>query len=129
MPSKKELQIYGSLINQHKPTIRSIIANMLFQYFEKKNRYRHPVDYDNISIEEKLKNGRLENSIAEEFSYFALVKDGIVEETIIVNDLLGELFRDSEVQIVEFLPYDINVVKDMQFDGENFLKNEEGATD
>lgn len=125
MPRKKEVEIYGSLISQHRPTIRSLIVSLLLQTLEKRTRYRNPVDNDNISIEEKrkLEEDTLKDQMSN-FSYFALIKDGDVEEIIVVNKKIGDLLGDSDVAIVEFDPSETDVRSGQKFDGKEFIIEE-----
>ena len=124
MPTKKELRLYGDLIYQHKPTIKSILWAFLLDLFERKKRYKHPVNKDNRSIIDELEINR---EVPIDFVHMALVQDGQVMEMIKTNEYVSKLLKSKKTKIVVFDPTQIIVEKGMRY-VDNTFTPDDGAT-
>lgn len=118
MPTKKELRLYGDLIYQHKPTVRTVVRKMLLDYFIKKNRNRRSPYIDNVPLEQVV----AENSAPPpEMQHFAIIKDGVVEEIIVVNQAIAEVLRYKRIKFVGFKPSSELVYRGMKFENNQFV--------
>lgn len=122
MATKKELRLYGDLVYQHKPTIKSILLTLLLDLLERRKRYKHPVNKDNISITEKLD---IPKEMDIEFVHMALIQDGVVMEMIKTNQYTSKLLRSKKTKIVVFDPTKIIVKKGMNYSEKTFTENNE----
>lgn len=128
MGTRKELKIYGDLLYQHKPTIRSIFLQLLIQYFAKKNRSRRPVNVNNVPLEQKIKEDNIFNLPDTQLNHFAIVSGGIVKEIIIVNPEISELLRKRGSKVVWFDQNTDPVEKGISFkDGKFIFKSSESV--
>lgn len=131
MATRKELKIYGDLLYQHKPTIRSILLQLLINYFAKRNRQRRPVNIDNVSLEQKIKEDNIFNLPEHKINHFAIVSNKVVEQVIIVNPEIAELLKKRGTKIIWFDQNTDPVEKGTQFVDGKFLFNfdkEDGDT-
>ncbi len=120
MPTKKELRLYGDLLYQHKPTIRTIVLKFLMDYFAKKNRYRKSPYINDTPIDDIV-----EKHIAmPEMSHFAIIKNNSVSEIIVVNPIIAETLRSKRIKFVEFSPTHELVYRGMEFKDGQFIKDE-----
>lgn len=124
MPTKKELKIYGDLINHYKPTIKTIIWNMILERFAKRNRYRRNPTQNDIPLQELVSK----QSSVPDFSQFALIQNGMVEEVIIVNQFIGDLLSKKKTKIVQFDPTSEPVGRGTRFVENKFVFDEETIT-
>lgn len=120
MPRNKELRLYGDLIYQHKPTIRTILWKMFLDYFAKKNRHRRSAYIDNRPLQAVVQ----EQLAMPEMSHFAIVKNNIVEEIIVVNPVVAEVLRFKKIKFVEFSPTSELVYRGMEFKNNEFITEE-----
>lgn len=118
MPTKKELRLYGDLIYHHKPTIKSILWAFLLDLFERKKRYKHPVNKDNRSIIDELEIGR---EVPIDFVHMALVQNGKVMEMIKTNEYVSKLLKNRKTKIVVFDPRKTIVEKGMTYSDDTFV--------
>lgn len=103
MATKREIQLYGDLIYQYRPTIRTLIANFLMQKLKKDSKFRKPVDIGNKKLEDILAESKEAEAVQQVMpNYFALVVDDTVEELIVVNDYIASLLSNENAQIVPF---------------------------
>jgi hypothetical protein len=123
MGFKKEYKIYGDLLFQHKPTIRSLILHILYSNFIKKERAKLPVYRENASFQDPSKN--LDKIPTK---YIAMVVDGKVKELIRLHENAASILMSKKTKLVEFDPQETQVKKDMEYENGKFLvenKNEE----
>lgn len=126
MATKKELRLYGDLVYQHKPTIKTILWTFLLDLFERKKRYKHPVNIDNTSIVDKLDIPR---EVSIDFVHMALIQDGVVMEMIKTNDYTSKLLRSKKTKVVVFDPTKIIVKKGMTYSDKMFSEDIEVDND
>jgi hypothetical protein len=81
MGFKKEYKIYGDLLFEHKPTIRSLLLHVLYNNFIKRERAKLPVYRENASFQDPSRNL---DSIPTK--YVAMVSEGKVEELIRLHE-------------------------------------------
>lgn len=118
--SRKELRLYGDLIYQHKPTIRTVLWKILLDYFAKKNRHRKSV----YRTEEPLEQIVRQDIPVPEMSHFAIIKDGIVEEIIVVNPIIADLLKYKRLKFIKFSPSEELVQRGMQYKDNQFIEEE-----
>lgn len=121
MPTKKELRLYGDLIYQHKPTIKTVIWQILIDYFAKKNRHRRSQYVDNTPLEEIVR----ENKEPTMMTHFAIIKNNVVEEIIVVNPLIAETLKSKRIKFIEFDPKLNQVARGMEFLNNEFIFEKE----
>lgn len=110
MAKSKGRMIYGDLLGQYRPTIRSLIFNILYAKFLEIGRAKEPFQPEDAKFrlpEESMPYADLE--------YFAVVKNGKVVEMIRVNEQTGKILSGRGVKFVHFDPKDIKVKKGMKF--------------
>lgn len=120
MPTKRELRLYGDLINHYKPTFKTMIKTLFLEYFAKKMRYRHNINRDGQSVAEIIEK---EKAAPDGYFKFAIVKDTVVSEIIVVNPTIANLLTSKKVKIV---PFDNNtkVKKGMKYIDKKFVSDE-----
>jgi hypothetical protein len=119
---KKEYKIYGDLLFQHKPTIRSLLLHLLYNNFIKRERAKLPVYRENASFQDPSRNL---DSIPTK--YIAMVSEGKVKELIRLHENAAKILLSKNTKLVEFDPAEIEVKKDMEYKNGKFLtekKNE-----
>lgn len=126
MATKKELRLYGDLVYQHKPTIKTILWTFLLDLFERKKRYKHPVNIDNTSIVDKLD---IQREVNIDFVHMALIQDGVVMEMIKTNDYTSKLLRSKKTKVVVFDPTRTIVKKGMTYSDKTFSEELEAGND
>ena len=117
MPTKKELRLYGDLIYQHKPTIKTVIWQLLIDYFAKKNRHRKSPYKSDAPLESIAK----ESSEPPVMSHFAIVKNNSVKEIIVVNAKIAAMLRSRGIRFVEFDPQSEQVSRGTAFENNKFV--------
>lgn len=122
MPTKREIRLYGDLINQYKPTFKTMLKTLILEYFAKKMRYKHDVNRDGISVADIVKTNEPDPEL---FVRFAIVNNGTVEEIIIVNPDIAKLLKDKKTKIISF-SNDDKVKKGMLYVDKKFVDNESG---
>lgn len=121
MPTKKELRLYGDLVYQHKPTIRTIVWQAMIEYFAKKNRYRKPPYINEVPLEEVISEQKGDLPMV---SYFAVIRKGIVEEIIVVNYFIASLLKQRGVKFLEFNPEKERVERGMKLVDNQLVSND-----
>jgi len=116
MSKTKRKEIYGDLIYQYKPTIRSLLMDILQ---EKLVSMR-------MSKESPIREGAVFTPQADALGalplrYLALVERGRVVEMIRINEHTAEWLLSDEVQLVPFDPKDVVVQKGMTYKDSKFL--------
>jgi hypothetical protein len=114
--------VYGDLVGEFRPTIKSLIFNILYAKFLEMGRAKEPFQPENAKFrlpEEAMPYGDL--------SYMAVVKGGKVIEMIRVNEETAKMLTGRGVKFVPFDPKDIKVKKGMTFVDGSFVgeQNEE----
>jgi hypothetical protein len=111
MPFKsKSRKLYGDLINEFRPTIRSLIFNILYAKFLEMKRSKEPFQPESPKFQ--LPKDSLPYA---DLQYLAVVKSGKVVEMIRVNSETGTILQGRGVKFVPFDPQDIKVKKGMTF--------------
>lgn len=120
MGIRKDFEVYGDLLLQHKPTIRSLIYNILYKKFLEKNQAK-----------ESFYNNESGFGLAQEFlpysdlEYLAIIKNNKVVEVIRVNTKTAKILKDKKISFVPFDPKQ-NIVKiDMLYTDGAFIENED----
>lgn len=121
MSTRKELRLYGDLIYQHKPTIKTILLKFLTDYFVKKNRHRRSAYIDERPLDDVVR----EQITMPEMAHFAIVKNNIVEEIIVVNQAIADTLRYKKIKFIEFSPTSELVYRGMPFENGKFVDNKE----
>lgn len=110
MPSKKDLEIYGNHIFDHKPTIRSLLYEILQEKLFRIKRSKISAYQEQARFrpeEDRLKHLPL--------SYIAVVQDGTVKEMLRINEETAAMILSDESILVEFNPREMIVQKGMNY--------------
>lgn len=99
MATKKEREIYGDLINDFRPSLRTLLIRWFQAKIMHLKREKRPIYQVNavfIPEEDRLKNLPLQ--------YIALSIDGKVKELIRINERTAEILLDNKIQMIAFDP-------------------------
>jgi hypothetical protein len=119
MGFKKEYKIYGDLLFQHKPTIRSLILHILYNKFINSERAKLPVYRENaMFIDPDKKSDEIVTK------YIALVLEGTVKELIRLNEDSANILLSKKTKLIEFDPEKQKVTKGMVYKNGIFEKEE-----
>jgi hypothetical protein len=117
MPTKKELDIYGDLIYQHKPSIRSLLFGILQEKFFKLKRAKESFYVDKAAFVAK------EDVLAQlPLKYLAILSNNEVVEMIRLNDDTAKLMLSKKTKLVEFDPTTTIVKKGMVYSDNSFAE-------
>lgn len=110
----KAYRIYGDLIYKHRPTIRSMIIELLYskimeKKIEKKVVYRPGQTFESLK-EQQYKT----RSIA------VVSSEGIVVEILKINELAADFLLNKDNSLIEFNPEEILVKRGLVYNGEGF---------
>lgn len=122
MATKREIDLYGDLVHQYRPTIKSLIVMFLMNKIAKKNRYRENVSNGDIVLPEESNTYNQDQTPASEgANHFALILDDAVEEIIVVNPFIASLLSNESLVIAPFDPIDQQVTYGTKFIDGNFI--------
>jgi hypothetical protein len=124
MGFKKEYKIYGDLLFQHKPTIRSLLLHVLYNNFIKRERAKLPVYRENASFQDPSRNLDIIPT-----KYVAMVSEGKVEELIRLHENAATILLSKNTKLVEFDPENIEVRKGMKYKNGKFLVDTQNEKD
>lgn len=102
--------MYGDLVNEFRPTFKSLIYNILYAKFLEVKRAKEPFQPENVRFQLPAESLPYAN-----IKYLAVVKRGKVIEMIRVNEETANLLLSGGVKFVPFDPQDIKVQKGMEF--------------
>jgi hypothetical protein len=120
MPFKKKKQIYGDLIKEFRPTIRSLLLEILKQKLFNLRRAKQTVyNPGSVFIPETDKFSYLP------LTYLALVQNGVVVELIRVNIEAAKILTSKKTKFIEFDPKEIAVKKGMTYLDKAFIESQE----
>lgn len=122
MGFKKEYKVYGDLLFQHKPTIKSLLLHILYNNFINRERAKLPVYREKANFVDP--NKQFEQIDTE---YIALVSEGVVVELIRLNKNTANIILSKKTKLIAFDPKEQTVKKGMQYKDAKFLgesKNE-----
>lgn len=115
MLSKKEKHVYGEVLKDFRPTIRTLLFQILEQKLFNLRRTKQSI-YNQGSVfapeSDRIKHLPL--------TYIAVVNDGKVVETIRVNNEAAEYLLSKKTKLVEFDPKTTIVQKGMSYSGKKF---------
>jgi hypothetical protein len=118
MISRKEKRIYGDTLKNFRPTIRTLIFQILEQKLFNLRRKKQSI-YNEGSIftpePDKLRHMPLK--------YIALVNDGTVVEMIRVNQDAAAILLSKKTKMIEFDPRASIVKKGMKYIGKKFVED------
>jgi len=118
---EKAYRIYGDLIHKHRPSIRSMIIELLYTKIMEKKMEKKVVYRPGSSFEALKEQQYKTRSIA------VVSSDGVVVEILKINELAADFVLNPENKFVEFDPEHVLVKRGLVYDGEGFkeFKNEE----
>jgi hypothetical protein len=118
----KSRAMYGDLVNEFRPTIKSLIFNILYAKFLELKKAKEPFQQENARFQLPA-----DSSPYLDIKYLAVVKRGKVVEMIRVNEETAKLLEGGSVKFVPFDPQSIKVKKGMTFKDNEFgeVDNEE----
>lgn len=102
--------MYGDLLGEFKPTIRSLIFNILYAKFLEIRRAKEPFQPEDAKFQLPK-----ESMAYTDIRYLAVVKRGKVVEMIRVNEETSRLLESGSIKFIAFDPQDIKVKKGMTF--------------
>ena len=110
MPSKKELEVYGNHIFDYKPTIGSLLSQILQEklFRIKRSKLSAYQEHERFRPEEDRLKGL-------PLTYIAVVQDGIVKEMLRINEETAAIILSDESSLVEFDPRKMVVQKGMTY--------------
>lgn len=119
MISRKEKKVYGEAIKEFRPTIRTLLFQILEQkLFNLKRTKQSIYNEGSVFIPEP---DRLQNM---PLKYIALVSDGVVAEMIRVNEEASKVMLAKKTKMVEFDPRLTMVKKGMTYKNSTFIESE-----
>jgi hypothetical protein len=120
MLTKKEKRVYGDVIKDFRPTIRTLIVQILEQKLFNLRRKKQSI-YNEGAIfrpeTDRLKDMPLR--------YIALVNEGTVMEMIRVNEEAAEILLSKKTKMIEFDPKKTIVKKGMNYSNRKFAEKVE----
>lgn len=120
MSRKKDFEVYGDLLLQYRPTIRSLIYNILYKKFIEKNRAKE--SFYNSDARFNLPKEYIPYS---DLEYLAIIKNNKVIEIIRVNSDTAKIITDKEISFVKFNPENEIVKIKMSYENEKFIENKD----
>lgn len=119
MPNKKDRQVYGDLIYQYKPTIKTLLLGILQEKFFNLKRTKEDFYVDQAAFVPK------EDLIGQlPLKYLAIVSEGEVVEMIRLNEDTAKAMLSKKTKLVEFDPTTTIVKKGMVFANKKFVEKQ-----
>jgi hypothetical protein len=119
MFGKKKRVIYGDLVKEFKPTIKTLIFAILEEkLFNLKRTKQSMYNEGSVFIPETDKFRYLP------LTYVALVQDGVVVEMIRVNEDASKILLSKKTKFIAFDPKETVVKKGMKYTDKQFLEGE-----
>lgn len=120
MGFKKDYEIYGDMLMEYKPSIRSLIFNLLYSKFMEKRKVKE----DFYIADAKF---RLPETYSpyNDLSYIAIIKNEKVIEVIRVNKQTADFLLGKKNKLVQFDPETTVVKRGMDYRNNSFIQNEE----
>lgn len=116
MLSRKEKKVYGDALKDFRPTIRTLIVQILEEKLFSMRRQKQSIYNEGskfIPETDRLQFMPLK--------YIALVNDGKVVEMIRVNPEAAKPLLDKKTKFIEFDPTKVMVKKGMSYIGKKFV--------
>jgi hypothetical protein len=117
MLSKKEKKIYGDAIKDFRPTIRTLIVQILEQKLFNLRRKKQSIYNEGAVFRPETDRLRFMP-----LRYIALVNDGVVVEMIRVNEEAAEILLSKKTKMIEFDPKETIVKKGMSYSNKKFTE-------
>jgi len=117
MLSKKEKKIYGDAIKDFRPTIRTLIVQILEQKLFNLRRKKQSIYNEGAVFRPEADRLRFMP-----LRYIALVNDGVVVEMIRVNEEAAEILLSKKTKMIEFDPKQTIVKKGMNYSNKKFTE-------
>lgn len=111
---EKAYRIYGDLIYKHRPSIRSMIIELLYTKIMDKKMEKKVVYRPGSSFEALKEQQYKTRSIA------IVSKDNVVVEILKINELAADFLLNPENKFVEFNPEEVLVKRGLEYNGEGF---------
>lgn len=122
MLTRREKRVYGDAIKDYRPTIRTLIVQILEQKLFNLRRKKQSI-YNQGAVfrpeTDRLKSMPLK--------YIALVNDGKVVEMIRVNEEAAEILLSKKTKMIEFDPKKTIVKKGMSYSNRKFIEEVKNA--
>lgn len=118
MAFKKKKYVYGDLVREFKPTIKTVVLQLLQEkLFELKRNKQSIYNEGSVFIPQADKFSHLP------LTYMALVQEGVVVEMIRVNINSASILSSNKTEFIEFDPKVVIVKKGMSYSDSNFVEN------
>jgi hypothetical protein len=116
MPTKKELNIYGDLVYEHRPGIRVLLIAILQEKLFNLKRQKQSFYKDDAAFVPK------QDLISQlPLKYMAVVSNQEVVEMIRINEQTADILLSKKTKLVEFDPTTTIVKKGMQYIDKTFI--------
>lgn len=118
MISRKEKRIYGDVIKHYRPTIRTLIIQILEAKLFNLRRRKEPIYHEGSKFfpeTDRLANMNL--------TYIAVIKNDTVQEMIRVNEESAKILLSKSIKFVEFDPKETIVKKGMKYKEKSFVED------
>jgi len=116
--SRKEKKVYGDALRDFRPTIKTLVLQLLEQTLFNLRRKKQSI-YNEGSVftpePDRLKHMPLK--------YIALVNEGVVVEMIRVNQEAAAILLSKNTKMIEFDPRASIVKKGMKYVGKKFIED------
>jgi len=120
MATKKEIRLYGDLINHHRLSFRTILLQLLLGYFNKKRGVKESL-YDPEAAFPPPTDHFRELPLV----YMAVVNNKKVLELIRIDGNTAQHIQKKGSKLVQFDPKEVVVTKGMNYIDNKFITEEE----
>lgn len=121
---KKKKYVYGDLIKQHRPTLHSLLFQILQEKLFNIRRKKQTIyNEGSIFIPETDRFSYLP------LRYIALIQNGVVVEMIRVHVDAASILTSKKTKFVEFDPKETVVKKGMSYLDKNFVESDTSEKD
>lgn len=121
---KKKKYVYGDLIKQFRPTLRSLLFEILQEKLFNLRRKKQTIyNEGSVFIPETDKFSYLP------LKYIALIQDGVVVELIRVHVDAANILTSKKTKFIEFDPKETVVKKGMSYADKKFIESSDNEKD
>jgi len=125
MSRKKEFEIYGGMLLEHKPNFRSLLFNYLYENFLKRKRYKESIYLEDAKF--RLPENK---QVQDNLKYLAILNSKKqVIEIIRLNSETADMLLKPRNKMVEFDPKEKIVKIGMSYQDDSFIEKEKNEKD
>lgn len=123
MARKKDIALYGDLIYQHRLSLKTVIKQLVLDYFNKKRGVKESI-YD----ESKSFSPPRDHLRELPLTYMAVVNNKKVLEMIRVDENTAMAMQKKGSKLITFDPKQVSVKKGMSYIDEKFIEDTDEAS-